>query len=152
MPDRIDAFRHDFMEHVAGIIDGQDMVTELRIDVEAPLCQLTVETIDQIDQLAPFGAGNSRPILSASGLSLAGPPKLMGKDQRHLSLDVIQDGVRMRCVAFGKAEWSESLPDDPAHRYDFAFKPVINDFRGQRRVELHLIDFRPASVAESAAV
>ncbi len=151
MPDRIDAFREEFLERVAEMMDGRSKVAELAIDAEAPLCQLNVETVMQLDQMAPFGEGNPRPVLCASGLELAGPPRTMGSDGRHLSLDVVQEGVRLRCVAFGKAEWIGTLENPANTHFDFAFKPVINDFRGMRKVELHLIDFRPSVVPQVAS-
>jgi single-stranded-DNA-specific exonuclease len=45
-------------------------------------------------------------------------------------------------VAFGGSEWGDALAaiDGPI---DVAFRPVINDFRGRKSVELHLVDWRP---------
>ena len=47
-------------------------------------------------------------------------------------------------VGFGKGEWLEKFDPQTGKAYDFAFKPVINEFRGHKKVELHLIDFRPS--------
>lgn len=151
LPDQIDAFRQAFCEEIGRLVPDTGREAELEIDVEAPLCQLTVDSVLQLEQLAPFGAGNPRPILCASGLSLVGEPRTMGGDGRHLSVDVVQDGVRMRCVAFGKAEWSEDLQKLGGIGLDLAFKPVINDFRGSKRVELHLIDYRPTRLKQVAS-
>ena len=152
MPDKVNQFREAFLEQVELQLGGQERITELEIDVEAPLCQLTTETVFQLEKLAPFGAGNPRPVLCATGLELVGEPKTMGSDGRHLSLVVRQDGVQLRCVAFGKSEWLEALQRDGTSRYDLAFKPMINDFRGMRKVELHLIDFRPTRQEQMAAI
>ena len=61
-------------------------VAEVRIDAEGPFFQLTSQTVQQIEQLAPFGAGNPRPVLCATGVRLSEPPKKMGTGERHLSL------------------------------------------------------------------
>lgn len=151
LPERIEAFRHAFFEQILGMTDGREKSSLLQIDVEAPLCQLNVETVLQLERLAPFGAGNPRPVLCASGLLLAGEPKAMGTEGRHLSLEVVQDGIRMRCVAFGKAEWSAELQRLGGQGLDLAFKPMINDFRGFKKVELHLIDFRAAELQQAAS-
>ena len=50
------------------------------VDAEAAFGQLTLNTVRQIEQLAPFGAGNPRPVLCASQVTLAAPPKRMGGD------------------------------------------------------------------------
>ena len=59
----------------------------------------------------------------------------------HLTLKLSQYGVTLRAVAFGAAEWAKDLValDCPI---DVAFRPVINTFRGRRKVELHLVDWR----------
>ena len=67
----------------------------------------------------------------------------MGKEDRHLDLQLVQQDVRLRAVGFGKGEWVQELADE-GQAFDFAFKPVINEFNGRRKVELHLIDFRPS--------
>ena len=78
-----------FADHPALRLLGSteaDRVAEIRIDAEAPLSQLTMQTVRQIEQLAPFGAGNPRPTLCATGVRLAEPPKRIGGGERHLSL------------------------------------------------------------------
>ena len=72
----------------------------------------------------------------------------MGSDGRHLALRLLQHDSTIRAVAFGKGEWASELHE--THEYDFAFRPVINDFRGRQSVELHLIDFRPSESAVTA--
>ena len=58
-----------------------------------------------------------------------------------------QGDVTLRAVGFGKAEWFEEL-SEPGRRFDFAFKPVVNLFRGRKSVDLHLVDYR---VCESSS-
>ena len=48
----------------------------------------------------------------------------------------------MRAVAFGQADWAEPM-QELAGPMDIAFRPIINEFRGMRNVELHLVDWRP---------
>ena len=138
---RLEAFLEDFCEHVAAEVSEEDRVAELRIDAEVPLSSLTGEVIQLIERLAPFGAGNARPLFSTSSVALANPPKSMGSDGRHLSMTLVQHGVGLRAVAFGGGDWAEELSalDGPI---DVAFRPVINTFRGRRNVELHLVDWR----------
>ena len=71
----------------------------------------------------------------------------MGTDGRHLSLRLRQNDAYIRAVAFGKGEWAESLKD-PEASFDFAFEPMINDFRGRKSAEVKLIDFRPIRMSD----
>jgi single-stranded-DNA-specific exonuclease len=138
----IEAFRCHFCEHVDQLMDAQMRVAELTIDAETTLAELTLSSVQQMERLAPFGAGNPRPLLCASSVQLSGPPQPLGKGDRHLSARVQQHGARLRALAFNRAEWMPELSAQTGH-LDIAFRPVINEFRGRRSVELHLDDWRP---------
>jgi single-stranded-DNA-specific exonuclease len=140
---QINAFRDAFCEYVAGESPRDGRMTELRIDAEAPLSQLTLQTMEQIERLAPFGQGNPRPVLCATGAQLHGPPKRIGGGERHLSLRFRQHHVTMRAVGFNHGESAEDIASSPGP-LDIAFQPVLNCFNGRRSVEMHLVDWRPS--------
>jgi single-stranded-DNA-specific exonuclease len=144
----IDVFREEFCEFAARQICEADRVAELWIDGEAILASLTINVVEQIERLAPFGQGNHRPLLCASGVRLTEPPKRIGNG-RHLSLRLEQHSARLRGVAFGGGDWADELSavDGPL---SVAFRPVINDFNGRRSVELHVSDWRAAEPAAIA--
>ncbi|MFZ5829965.1 MAG: single-stranded-DNA-specific exonuclease RecJ [Planctomycetota bacterium] len=139
--DRLDGFRAAFCEVVAEGIAPDQREAELWIDAESTFSALTVDAVNQMQRLAPFGEGNRPPLLCASEVRLAEPPKPMGNGGHHLQVRLMQHGVTIRGVCFGGGEWCDALTriDRPI---DVAFRPVINDFRGQRKVELHLVDWR----------
>ena len=120
-----------------------ELIPDLEIDAEAFIGHLTIGMMNELEKLAPFGQDNPRPVLCASQVQLAAPAKTMGADGRHLSLQLKQHNSTIRGVAFGKGEWAAELSDTEAF-FDFAFRPVINEFRGRRNVEVQLIDFRPS--------
>jgi single-stranded-DNA-specific exonuclease len=122
----------------------------LRIDGEVILSLLTPEIVEEIERLGPFGHGNTRPMLCASNVTLAEPPKPIGNGGRHLALRLRQHNSVLRSVAFGGGEWAVELAhtNGPIH---VAFRPVINTFAGRRSVEAHLVDWRPACDDTSAA-
>ena len=139
----IDQFRSSFCEYVSSELAAEDFVATVRIDAEAALTQLTLRTVQQIEQLAPFGHANPRPVLCATGVTLSGKPRKMGSGERHLSLKISQHGLSLRAVAFGQAEWADEL-ENLAGPMDIAYRPVINEFRGQRNVEVQIADWRPS--------
>jgi single-stranded-DNA-specific exonuclease len=136
----VDAFRSAFCACAERSIASDERTAELFVDAETPLAALTLQTVSQIEGLAPFGHGNERPILCTSDVRLAAPPQRMGSAGRHLSLQLVQHGVQIRAVAFGNGDWETELlrVDQPI---SVAFRPVINAFRGRRSVEMHLQDW-----------
>lgn len=141
---QVAAFRSAFCDVAQQMMDEQDRQAEVIIDAEVPLSQLTLQTVQQVEQLAPFGSKNPRPVLCASGVEIADGPKRMGGGDRHMTVKFKQHGVTIRAVGFGHGDWVEPL-DQIDGPIDIAFKPVINEFRGRRNVEVHLEDWRKAS-------
>jgi single-stranded-DNA-specific exonuclease len=137
------AFRAAFCDHAAAEISEQNRIAEIRIDAEATFSQLTPRALQEIEQMAPFGQGNPRPVICASGVELAGPPRRMGNGERHLSLRLKHYGCTLRGVAFGQGEAAEEIAQIEGP-LDVAFRPVINEYRGRRSIEVHLIDWRPS--------
>ena len=145
----IDAFREAFCEHVAGEVNEDNLTAEVRIDAEAPFSQLTLDTVSQIETLAPFGQSNPRPVLCCGDIQLPTPPKRMGSGERHLNARLRHGRVTLRAVAFGKGEWADELAGHEGP-LEIAYRPVINDYQGRRSVELHLVDWRPCKQQQPA--
>ncbi|MDA0281727.1 MAG: single-stranded-DNA-specific exonuclease RecJ [Planctomycetota bacterium] len=142
--DQIDAFRIDLCEYVAANHEVKSSDVELAIDAEVRLADLTHKAVTGLEELGPFGAANPRPVFASTKVELAGKPKKMGEGERHLDLRVRHYGTTLRAVAFGKGEWADEIAavDGPI---SICFAPVINRFRGQENVEMHLIDWQPVS-------
>lgn len=139
-PASIDAFREAFVQHVGANHDVAPGATDLHVDTEVQLSDLTIRSVTEIEKLGPFGAENRRPVFIATNVELVNPPKKMGEGERHLSIFVRQFNTRMRGIAFGKGEWAEELV---AHNgpISICFQPTINRFQGRESVEFHLIDW-----------
>lgn len=144
----VEAFRGAFCDYLSTQSTTCAGHAEICIDGEAPLSQLTSQIVRQIEQMAPFGAGNPRPVLCATGVKLAEPPKKIGSGERHLSFRLVQHRVNMRGVGFGFGEHADELSriDTPL---DIAYRPVINEFGGRHTVEVQLVDWRVSGVAAS---
>ncbi len=139
--DKFPGFRAAFCEAAAAELGAVPREGELLIDAESPLSAFTLQAVEQIERLAPFGPANVRPLLCTSEVTLAEPPRTIGNGGHHLALKLTQYGITFRAVAFGGGEWLEQMTalDGPI---DIAFRPVINTFRGRHNVELHLVDWR----------
>lgn len=141
--EKIPAFRAAFCEYVADQLKDEDFQPRLTIDAEASLPSLTLRTVKQLEQLAPFGQDHRRPTLCARGVRLGGEPRRMGRGEKHLSVMLEQNDVRIRAVAFHQGDWADSMT---AHsgEFDIAYRPVINEYNGRRSVEVQLVDWKPA--------
>lgn len=144
---KLDDFRADFCEFVAAELARPAGGPELAIDAEIPISALTLDAVNQINRLGPFGQGNARPMFCAVGLALDEPPKKIGGGGRHLALKLSQFRNSIRAVSFGNGDWAEEL-EKAGGPIDVAFRPVINEFRGRRTVEMQIVDWRASSPVE----
>jgi single-stranded-DNA-specific exonuclease len=118
-----------------------DLRPRLRIDDDLAFRAITGEVASGVAALAPFGAGNPRPVFAARGVSVVDGPRTL--KERHLKMALKQGGRIFRAVAWRAAERQELLQE---HReaVDVAFSLEQNQYNGQTFVELTLADFRKA--------
>lgn len=140
---RIGNFRAHFERTVFEMISEEDLVPRLRIDWRVNMDELTPKLCSELELFEPCGMGNPRPLLALNGAQLPAPPRLMGRDEKHVSFFARQGSVSRRVVAFNYAEHFNTLCDCTQRRaLDLAFHPQINNFNGQSSVELLLESHR----------
>ena len=116
---------------------------ELALDFEVVKPELlTVENIQALEKLEPFGNGNPSPCLCMMGAEISSTQSIgAGK---HTKLKLEKAGQSLDCVFFSMP--SEDLGVGVGSLVDAAFEPQINEFRGRSTVQLNLIDIRPSSM------
>jgi single-stranded-DNA-specific exonuclease len=142
---KIDDFRRAFVAEVEARMPESLRRAQLTLDGETSLAALTLDTVEQLERLAPFGEGNRRPLLCASGVTLAEPARTIGQSGKTLQLQLRQHGAKIRGVAFGGGDWLPHLPA-PGQPFHVAFRPKINEYRGRRSAEVEVVDWRPDGV------
>jgi single-stranded-DNA-specific exonuclease len=116
-----------------------DLMPRLRIDGGLAFREITGGVAAGIMSLAPFGAGNPRPVFAARGVEIIdGPRKLK---ERHLKMSLKQEGRIFRAVAWRAAERHDFLTEHKA-ALDVAFSLEQNHYNGNTYVELTLADLK----------
>ena len=117
-------------------------VPTLRIDfeVEKPGL-LTLENIESLVSLEPFGNKNPTPVLCIKNATLVSARSV--GDGRHTRLKVEKSGTFFDCIFFARA--AGEIDAAPGESVDAAFEPVVNEFRGRRSVQLQLVDIKKVS-------
>lgn len=117
----------------------EELMPRLRIDGDLTFRGISGGVAAGVAALAPFGAGNPRPVFAARGVEIVdGPRKL--KD-RHLKMALRQDGRIFRAVAWRAAERHDYLAEHKG-TLDVAFSLEQNHYNGETYVELTLADVR----------
>jgi single-stranded-DNA-specific exonuclease len=136
---RIKELRAAVNEVADETLGPDDLVPRLRIDGALTFRSITGEVAAGVAALAPFGAGNPRPVFAARNVEIVdGPRKLK---ERHLKMSLKQDGRIFRAVAWRAAEHHDFVAEHRA-ALDVAFSLEQNQYNGETYLELTLADLR----------
>lgn len=120
---------------------GQPMEASIDVDAEVEDCALlTVRQVDALSALEPFGTGNPRPVLLLRSAAVVACCDVGGG--RHLKMRVRRGGVMLDAIFFSANAAACGVA--AGDRLDIVFSPQINEFRGNRTVQLQICDLRPA--------
>lgn len=128
----VDAFAREFDQAVAAI---QEEAAASALWVEGPcsINDLDTKTLEQLEQLGPFGPGNPEPVFTFRA-SIRGHRILKG---RHLKLDLVELGSQViqqpsiEAIWFHAAERGELSEAFLSAESEWAGVPELNRFRGQ---------------------
>jgi single-stranded-DNA-specific exonuclease len=143
--EHIDAFRDELKDRASSLDvfdSGGGVQQNIDIDLEIFLPNLDWRLLQEIQKLEPHGLGNPQPVFASVGLEVSEPPELMGDSGDHLSFRVTQGGVERRVVGFGMGNEISTLDQISSDQLALAYKPVVNEWRGRRSIELHLVDIQ----------
>lgn len=140
--DRLPAFAERLGELAREELSPEDLEPRLELDLSLPLERADGELHGVLRHLAPFGAGNPRPVIASRGVELR-DVRTVGDDGAHLRTTLAAPAGRLRAVGFGLGHRAGELQG--GGRWDVAYELVEDRWRGRRRVEARLRDLRPAS-------
>lgn len=107
------------------------------IDAQARLCDLDLDLYEQIDQLHPCGIENPDPVFWTPAVRLL-EQRPIGKTRDHLKLRVVDSSdTALNVLAW---RWGDYCP--LPEQLDIAYKLRVNDWNGNRTVELELVGVR----------
>ena len=134
------AFMEAFEEAVAAQASALPTAGGIPVDGDASAGEFSVEVVEQMRRLAPFGAGNPEPRFAIRGAVVAGRPKLLGAGSEHLSFAVKTPTGAIRVVAFRQSA-SHDLVASGAP-LDLLATPTLNEWKGYRTPELQTTAIR----------
>ena len=119
----------------------EDLMPRLRIDGDLAFRSITGGVASGIASLAPFGAGNPRPVFAARSVEIIDGPRVL--KERHLKMALKQQGRIFRAIAWRAAERADAIAGHKA-AVDVAFSLEQNQYNGETYVELTIADIRRA--------
>lgn len=152
--ERLEELRYRINE--ACMLQEEDLAQKVLLDAVIPFSYLSEGLIDELACLEPYGPGNPAPLFGCSKVRIL-RARILGKNQNCVRLLVSDGSCVMTAVYFGdaaaffaylKEKWGErevallSMGKESTVRISLAYRPVINEYRGERSMQLQIAHFQ----------
>lgn len=131
-----------FEKKLCALFDADKSVPSaapLTIDADVTLAQVNFNLIKELRMLEPFGFGNPEPVLGSKMLEIVSP-RIVGNN--HLKMKLRYKSYYVDTIGFDMGDRFEDL--SLATTIDAVFTPSINEWNGNRYLQLVLKAFRPS--------
>lgn len=130
--------------HVTEQLAGEVYQPELRLDAVLSLHGLTLELVDKINLLAPYGAGHAEPRFALSGVRIV-RPTIVGEKHVSCFLQDTAGGASIKGIAFRAIDSAlgEVLMKSGAKPLHLAGHIAVNEWQGKKTVQFQIVDAAP---------
>ncbi|MBU3159088.1 single-stranded-DNA-specific exonuclease RecJ [Clostridium frigoris] len=137
-------------------LTDEDIKPKIRIDQRMPLGKINYEMINELEQLEPFGKGNSSPLLAEKNIPIL-KIDILGKNANTIKIKCVVTGENKTIdgIFFNRVdEFIEMLKDRYGEEHmnylsnprgmklDLIFSPQINEYNGRKSIQLKILEFK----------
>lgn len=137
--EHVDILRERLVELAKNQLTDEDFTPITKVDVSCMLEDISVKSIEEMQQLSPFGMNNPKPIVQVENVTLASIRKI-GADQNHLKLVFSQKEQQLDSVGFGFGYIHDEL--SPAATLSAIGELTINEWNNHRKPQIMLQDIK----------
>ncbi|QHS22875.1 single-stranded-DNA-specific exonuclease RecJ [Virgibacillus sp. MSP4-1] len=137
--DNISRLRHDLNELANQKLSSEDFQPILTIDKQLDMGDISLEFIQEIEKLAPFGMGNPKPLFQLAEHD-ASEIRLIGSKQNHLKMIFQEDSKSIDAVGFGMGYLYPEI--SPHARMSIVGELGINEWNGRKKLQIMMKDLR----------
>ncbi len=132
---KIREFQQEFEQHVRNEISPNDIVDSVSYDGTVDLAELQDEFFAVYPRLGPFGHGNPQPTYRINHLEIVRTFPIKAGHTKGIVRDI--NGDTSDFIAF-------NMVLDPRTTWDVIALPHINEYYGEKRRQLQIIDAKPS--------
>ncbi|MFB9327214.1 single-stranded-DNA-specific exonuclease RecJ [Paenibacillus aurantiacus] len=135
--DQLDAFEERLGRLADEWLTPDDWVPKTTIDLTCHIEEATLDILEQLSVLEPFGVENRSPRLLLEQAVIA-DRRIMGKDRKHLKLALAGSKKLLDAVGFGYGPLADRLSDGA--RIRLIGELTANEWNGQRKAQFMIQD------------
>lgn len=141
--ENIRPFMDRFEQYVNSTITEEQLVPRIFIDTELSFSEINEDFFKIMSQFQPFGPENMSPVFVSRNVFDTGSGRMVGSSGEHLKLDLCQESTGQRsfpAIAFSQANHFEYIKG--GNPFDICYSLEINEFRGNRNLQLNVRDIK----------
>lgn len=143
--DKVPAFIDKFEAVVGSDITEEQLIPKVKINALIDLNQINPRFFKVIEQMAPFGPGNMRPVFASQVAVSAGRYRLL--KEKHLKMTVHQPGqsIVFDAIGFDMAHFYDQIvPEEP---FFLCYTIEENTYMDRKSLQLYIKDIKKEWVA-----
>ncbi len=120
-----------------------DLTPKVSIDMQLPFQYIDENLIEQLELLAPFGKGNTKPIFVEKDLEILNT-NILGKNENVLKMRVKDSaGKMMDAIYFGDVTaFLAYYEGRKGEKVAFTYYPSVNEYQGRRYLQIVVQNYR----------
>ncbi|MFN2637149.1 MAG: single-stranded-DNA-specific exonuclease RecJ [Gemmatimonadaceae bacterium] len=138
---KVGQFATRFNEVARSLLSREDLVPEIRIDLEVSIDGINDRLESLFRHFEPFGIGNPSPVLLARDVIISSQPRTVGRDGLRLCLDT-HTGT-LEAMGWGLAHRVAEF--QAGNKVDIAFRLERDEYRGETWLQARIADIRPSA-------
>ncbi|MDU1889383.1 MAG: single-stranded-DNA-specific exonuclease RecJ [Dysgonomonas sp.] len=140
-------FKRRFEELSMDMIAPEMMRPQIYIDAKLSFRDINTKFIEDLSNFAPFGPENLNPIFVTCGVQDYGTSKLVGKDNVHLKLEMIDQttSIPVNGIAFRQSDSLNIVKLDIP--FDICYTLEENTHNGKTNIQLYVKDIDTGQLA-----
>ena len=141
---RIDNFRKFLNKNSK--MTKKDKEKVINIDTAISIDKLSLEFAESLNNLKPFGKDFEKPIFADKAVIIESIA-MIGKNKNTLKLSLRKNDIIINAIKFNAIDTANYLVNKfgkniTGNKIDIVYYPDINEFRGNRTLQLRLVDIR----------
>jgi len=136
---KIPEMKKKVSEYIEKKFDNDVFNPVLDIDLKIPSDIISVNLLEEIEKMEPFGMGNEQPVFLSEGLGVVSCD-VIGKDGSHLKLNLYDGKKYQKAVFFGGSRFEKDF--EIGGKVDLVYSLNKNEYNGKTYVDMVVKDYR----------
>ena len=135
--EHVDELRNRLNDQAKQCLTEDQLVPKVKIDVPVELGEISVQAIEEIQKLGPFGTEFPKPIFAIQDVSIKSLRKI-GSAENHLKAELEDNSGTVDAVGFSKGYLADEIA--PGVKASFIGDLQINEWQGNKKPQFMIND------------